>query len=99
MTEGDCYLLSVGRPYEVAGALETPAADGAEAYAAAGPGTVYYGTVPDSPKRTIMIGGNIAFDDNTAALMLDSLPGLLRIAADSGPAQVLRPALRMLADE
>lgn len=99
LTAGDCYLLAVGRPYEVADALETPAADGFEVYAAAGPGTVYYGTIPDSPDRTVMIGGSITFDDNTAALMLDSLPGLVRIAADSAPAQVLRPALRMLADE
>lgn len=96
---GDCYLLASGRPYQLAGDLDTPPADGYAMFAAAASSTLRYGTEPDGAARTIMIGGNVTFDETTAALLLDNLPSVARIPAGTHSAQVLHPTLRLLADE
>jgi AraC-like DNA-binding protein len=96
---GDCYLLASGRPYKIAGDLSTAPGDGYAMFAAADSSTLHYGTDPHAPDRTIMIGGNVTFDETTAALLLDNLPPVARIAAGTHSAQGLHPTLRLLADE
>jgi AraC-like DNA-binding protein len=97
---GDCYLLAGGHAYRVGSGLDVPPHDGHAVYrAAAGARTVRYRCTADTPDRTVVVGGSITFDDATAALLLDSLPATVRIAADSAPARVLRPSLELLADE
>jgi AraC-like DNA-binding protein len=68
-------------------------------YAEAGSATIHYGSAPYSPDRTIMVGGNVNFDDTTAALLLDVLPPIVCIGAASPSAEIVRPILQMLGDE
>ncbi|MFJ4847038.1 MULTISPECIES: AraC family transcriptional regulator [unclassified Streptomyces] len=101
---GDCYLLTGNRPYQVGSDPMPEPVDGHAVYAAAraraagNSMTVRYGD-PEAPDRTVLVGGSIEFDDVTAGLLLSSLPPTARIAADSPQALVLRPTLRLLADE
>lgn len=99
LATGDCYMLLSGRPYMVASDLETEPVNGYPVFAPVWSGTVYYNTSPTEPGRTILVGGAVHFGDTTAALLLESLPPIARIAPDSHRAQVLRPTLQMLADE
>lgn len=95
---GDCYLLAGGRPYEIAGDLGTEPVDGHAVFERAASTSVRYGE-PHGADRTVLIGGAVEFDDATGTLLLDSLPPTYRIGAQSAPAHVVRPMLRMLADE
>jgi hypothetical protein len=63
------------------------------------PTPAYYQATPADPARTILISGSLSFDDTAAALLLDRLPPVSRIAAASGQASVVAPVLRLLADE
>ena len=58
-----------------------------------------YQTTPDDPARAILISGSLSFDDTAAALLLDSLPPVARIAAGSYQATVVGPTLMLLGDE
>ncbi|MFF3560902.1 AraC family transcriptional regulator [Streptomyces sp. NPDC002574] len=103
---GDCYLLTGDRPYQVGSISDPPVepVDGHAVYRAAraragsSSMTVRHGD-PGAADRVVVVGGSIEFDDVTAGLLLSSLPPTVRIAADSPQAQVLRPTLRLLADE
>lgn len=99
LSTGDCYMLLSRRSYVVGSDLETESVDGYTVFESVWPDTVYYNTGPDDPDRTVLVGGAVHFDDTTAALLLESLPRIARIAPDSQRAQVLRPTLQMLADE
>ena len=59
----------------------------------------YYQTTPDDPARAILISGSLSFDEPAAALLLDSLPPVARIAAGSYQATVVGPTLMLLGDE
>lgn len=100
LSSGDCYLLASDRPYEVAGDLDIEPEDGHAVYRRfSGARTVRYGTAAPDAERTVIVGGSITLDEMTSALLLDCLPPVVRIPADSPPAQSLRPVLEMLSDE
>ncbi len=68
LSTGDCYLLTGGRPYEVAGDLDVEAEDGHAVYLdAPNIRNVRYGTTPDA-EPTVIIGGSITLDDMTALM-------------------------------
>ncbi|GAA4182831.1 AraC family transcriptional regulator [Streptosporangium oxazolinicum] len=99
LSAGDCYLLTGGRPYEVASDPGIKAEDGHAVYLdAPNSRNVRYGDASD-PEPTVIIGGSITLDDMTATLLLDCLPPAVRIPADSPPARTLRPVLGMLTHE
>jgi AraC-like DNA-binding protein len=105
LTAGDCYLLVSSRPYTAAS--DDPASSAAPlspvpastVLPSPWPTPAYYQTTPDDPGRTILISGSLSFDDTAAALLLDRLPPLSRIAAGSPQASVVAPALQLLAAE
>ncbi len=100
LSEGDCYLLTGGRPYEVGSGPGIEPRDGHAVFRASPtPGNVRYGTADPDAERTVIVGGSITLDDVTAALLLDCLPPAVRIPSGSPRAQNLRPVLGMLEDE
>ncbi|MEU4537530.1 AraC family transcriptional regulator [Streptosporangium sp. NPDC023825] len=100
LSTGDCYLLTGGRPYEVASDLDIEAEDGHAVYLdAPNIRNVRYGTGTPDAEPTVIIGGSITLDDMTATLLLDCLPPAVRIPADSPQARTLRPVLGMLTHE
>ncbi|MEW9534508.1 AraC family transcriptional regulator [Microbispora sp. NPDC049125] len=100
LSEGDCYLLTGGRPYEVADGPDAEPVDGHDVYLRApDPRNVRYGTAGPDAARTVLVGGSITLDDTSAALLLDCLPPIARVPSGSPQARVLRPLLAMLADE
>jgi AraC-like DNA-binding protein len=99
LTAGDCFLLASSRPYAAASDLETEPVPSSSVLPSPWPTPAYYQTAPDDPARTILISGSLSLDDTTAALLLDSLPSVARIAADSYQATVLSPILQLLGDE
>jgi AraC-like DNA-binding protein len=115
LAAGDCYLLVSSRPYTAASddparspvpASPVPASPVPASPVPAStvlpspwPTPAYYQTTPDDPSRTILISGSLSFDDTAAALLLDRLPPVSRIAAGSSQASVVAPALQLLAAE
>ncbi|HEY2276935.1 MAG TPA: AraC family transcriptional regulator [Streptosporangiaceae bacterium] len=105
LAAGDCYLLVSRRPYTAAS--DDPAGHGVPPNPVSAstvlpspwPTPAYYQTTPDDPGRTILISGSLSFDDTAAALLLDRLPPVGRIAAGSPQASVVAPALQLLAAE
>jgi AraC-like DNA-binding protein len=105
LAAGDCYLLVSSHPYTAAS--DDPASSaGPLSPIPAGavlpspwPTPAYYQTTADDPGRTILISGSLSFDDTAAALLLDRLPPVSRIAAGSPQASVVAPALQLLAAE
>jgi AraC-like DNA-binding protein len=96
---GDCYLLASSRPYVAASDLATEPVPSSEVLASPWPTPAYYQTTPGDPARTVLISGSLSFDGAAAALLLDSLPPLARIAAGSHQATVLGPVLQLLGEE
>ncbi|MDP9848868.1 AraC family transcriptional regulator [Streptosporangium lutulentum] len=100
LSAGDCYLLTGGRPYEVAGDPDLEPEDGHDVYLRAPDfRNVRYGTATPDTEQVVIVGGSITLDDMAAELLLDCLPPAARIPADSPRAEFLRPVLRMLTDE
>jgi AraC-like DNA-binding protein len=99
LSAGDCYLLASSRPYVAASDLATGPVPSSEVLASPWPSPAYYQTTPDDPARTVLISGCLSFDGAAAALLLDSLPPVARIAAGSHQATVLGPVLQLLSDE
>lgn len=99
LAAGDCYLLASSRPFTAASDLETEPVPSGTALPSPWPTPAYYQATPDDPARTILISGSLSFDDTAAALLLDRLPPVSRIAAASRQATVVAPALRLLAEE
>jgi AraC-like DNA-binding protein len=105
LTAGDCYLLVSSHPYTAAS--DDPASSAvplspvlaSTVLPSPWPTPAYYQATPDDPGRTILISGSLSFDDTAAALLLDRLPPVSRIAAGSPQASVVAPALQLLAAE
>jgi AraC-like DNA-binding protein len=110
LTAGDCYLLVSSHPYTAAS--DDPASSAvplspvlastvpaSTVLPSPWPTPAYYQTTADDPGRTILISGSLSFDDTAAALLLDRLPPVSRIAAGSPQASVVAPALQLLAAE
>jgi AraC-like DNA-binding protein len=100
LAAGDCYLLASRHPFTAASdELAAGSVPSHTVLPSPWPTPAYYQTTPDDPARTILISGSLSFDDTAAALLLDWLPPVSRIAAGSYRATVVAPALRLLADE
>jgi AraC-like DNA-binding protein len=104
LTAGDCYLLVSRHPYtaasdDPASLVPLSAVPASTVLPSPWPTPAYYQTTPDNPGRTILISGSLSFDDTAAALLLDRLPPVSRIAAGSSQASVVAPALQLLAAE
>ncbi|MEU7588268.1 AraC family transcriptional regulator [Micromonospora sp. NPDC049230] len=99
LRRGDCYLLSSGLPYIVGSDPNLEPEDGTAVFEAAWPDTVYYNVSPGRPGRTSAMSGAVAFDENTAALLLDHLPEISIIRVGRPEAGALRPILELLAQE
>ncbi|MFI7611293.1 AraC family transcriptional regulator [Nonomuraea terrae] len=98
LSEGDCYLLVGGRPYEVASGPGLEPRDGQAVYRSApSRRNIRYGD--ETGERTVIVGGSISLEDTTATLLLDCLPPAAHIPAGSDHARTLRPVLAMLAEE
>lgn len=92
---GDCYLLASGRPYKLGSDLALPAVDMRAVYARVNERVVYYGDRPDVQ----VVGGRFSLDAANAAFLLDSLPPLIQLRANSDQADVLTWVLKRLAAE
>jgi AraC-like DNA-binding protein len=100
LAAGDCYLLASSHPFTAASdELATSIVPSSTVLPSPWPTPAYYQTAPDDPGRTILISGSLSFNDTAAALLLDRLPPVSRIAAGSDQAAVVAPALQLLATE
>ncbi|GII55808.1 AraC family transcriptional regulator [Planotetraspora thailandica] len=97
LRQGDCWMVTGGRPYVMSSDLETRAVDAVPVFMAAESiERVRYG---DAAVDTVLFGGALTFDESSARLLLEILPALLHVPAASDQADVLHMALRMLAQE
>jgi AraC-like DNA-binding protein len=100
LKEGDCYLLSSGRPFQASSDPALEPFDGKALFEEIWPETVLrLNVIDDDPDRFVQVCGSLTFDETTAALLLDYIPGHARIAAGSDGAEALRPALQILERE
>jgi AraC-like DNA-binding protein len=100
LAAGDCYLLASSHPFTAASdELATSPVPSSTVLPSPWPTPAYYQTSSDDPGRTILISGSLSFNDTAAALLLDRLPPVSRIAAGTAQAPVVAPALRLLAEE
>lgn len=96
---GDCYLLTSGDAYAVSSGPGLEPEDGMAVFETAWPDTVYHHVEPGAPGPTSAISGALAFDDTAAALLLDHLPDVSAIRADTPQAAALHPVLELLSRE
>jgi AraC-like DNA-binding protein len=99
LTDGDCYLMTSGLPYVVGSNPDRVPDDGTAVFEAVWPDTVHHNMEAGQAADTSAISGALTFDDTTAILLLDHLPSVAAIHADSGEARALRPVLELLANE
>jgi AraC-like DNA-binding protein len=99
LAAGDCYLLVGSHPFTAASGLDVGPVPSSAVLPSPWPTPAYYQTTRDDPARTILISGSLSFDDTAAALLVDRLPPVTRIAAGSYQATVVAPVLQLLADE
>ncbi|NWE77884.1 AraC family transcriptional regulator [Pseudomonas yamanorum] len=92
--EGDCFLLTQARPWRLSSNLSHEGVDAREVYADAVGGIATVGDTVD----LFLIAGRFIYGDD-ARLLLDSLPPVLRVSANSEQAAVLRWCLDRLARE
>lgn len=92
---GDCFLLRDSPPYRLASDLSLDAPGAHDIFVAATDGVARCGTAEDF----LAIGGRFTFDETNAPLLLDALPHLIHVGADSDQAEVLRWVLTRLASE
>lgn len=95
---GDFYLLTDGAPYFFASNLKAKPVDG-QAFMEKHlqrDGVVRFNR---GEGRTVGTGGRFAFNDETGALLLKSLPPLIHIPGDVPQARALRSALELLTFE
>jgi AraC-like DNA-binding protein len=95
LTAGDCFALTTGSGYAVAGAPGLDPVDGLPAFRSAVDGVARVGTGDE----VVLTGGRFVFDDRSARLLLDVLPPLLVVSAGHEHAAPLRAALELFAQE
>ncbi|RZF23948.1 AraC family transcriptional regulator [Paraburkholderia sp. UYCP14C] len=98
MQEGDFCLLTDGSPYCFASEPGVELQDGEKVFASQldADGIVRYGT---GKMRTISVGGQFEFDGDMSGLLLNFLPPLVHISADSPDARSLSAALELIRAE
>ena len=95
LIEGDCFLLTSGRPFVLASDVSLPARDAAEALTYISPGIARCQRGGDS----FLIGGHFAFAGEHVDTLLGNLPAVLPVRAPCNEASVLRWALDLFARE
>jgi AraC-like DNA-binding protein len=93
--EGDCFLLTKGRPFVLATDLSLPRMDPDPIYCKAMNGIATCNGGSDF----FLIGGRFTFAGEHAAVLFDALPSVVHIRGASSQASVLRWALDQLAAE
>ena len=98
MQEGDFCLLTDGRPYCFASDPGVELQDGEKVFASnvGVDGIIRFGR---GEMATISVGGLFEFDGDTSGLLLNFLPPLVHVAADSPDARALSPALELIRAE
>ena len=91
LVEGDFYLLTDGSPYCFASDPAVALQDGEQVFAShlQADGIIRYG---HGEARTISVGGLFEFDSDMSDVLLDVLPPLVHVSADSPAAMPLRAA-------
>ena len=92
---GDCFLLAPGRAFTLASTPGWPASDALDVYRHTQQGVARHGV---GETDFFLIGGRFAFGDE-ASILLDCLPPLMHVRADTDQAGVLHWTLQRLAQE
>ncbi|MGY2051193.1 AraC family transcriptional regulator [Methylobacterium sp. JK268] len=95
VAEGDCFLLTRGRPFTVATDPSRPTVAAEPIYARAPDGIAIHQGGGDF----LLVGGRFAFDGGPAAMLIGALPALLHVRDATAQAGVLRWALENFAVE
>ena len=98
MQKGDFCLLTDGQPYCFASDPSVELQDGEKVFAnnVGVDGIIRFG---QGEMHTISVGGLFEFDGDTSGLLLNFLPPLVHVAADSPDARALSPALELIRAE
>lgn len=98
LTEGDFYLLTDGSPYCFASNPGVTLQDGEAVFASHldADGIIRYGK---GEARTISVGGRFQFDNDMSGLLLNVLPPLVHVSANSPDARPLSAALELFKTE
>ncbi|MFI2378300.1 AraC family transcriptional regulator [Streptomyces sp. NPDC018964] len=95
LAEGDCFLLTRPVSFVLGSAWDRTPVDAEPLFTAAGDTTVRVGSGDD----TVLVGGGFSFGDRARTLLLDFLPPLIHIPADTPQADAVRWALTQIARE
>ncbi|MGW7383086.1 AraC family transcriptional regulator [Streptomyces sp. NPDC054794] len=98
---GDCFLLAAREWFALCGDVDAPYRSGEEVYRASSSRIVRIGDScsPADEERTLIVGGSIDFLDTTIALLLQGLPPLVAIRADTPQAKTIQPLLGVFLEE
>ncbi|TQS46055.1 AraC family transcriptional regulator [Cryptosporangium phraense] len=89
LAPGDCYLLTHPRPFTLSSDLETAAVPAGPLFAAATGGMAHAGDGED----VALIGGRFSFGERARTVLLDALPPVIHVPAETIEADALRWAL------
>jgi AraC-like DNA-binding protein len=95
LKEGDCFLRTTELPSRLASDLSLEATDARAVYAEAVDGRAVYGETQDC----MLIGGRFSFDRNQISILLDTLPPVIHIKANSMQASTIPWILERLMEE
>lgn len=97
LREGDCFILTHGGPFVMASDLALRPVEAATAFAGASPRTniARYGEHEDF----LVIGGKMTMDAADAPLLVDALPSVIHLPANSPGAETVRWLLKRLIAE
>lgn len=93
--EGDCFLLTSGRPFVLATDLSVPPLEPAAVYGRKVNGVA----VCNAGGDFLMLSGRFTFDGDHANVLFGAMPPVVTVGGTSANASVLRWALDQLADE
>ncbi len=95
LSEGDCFLLTRPVPFVLGNAWDTTPVEAEPLFTAAEGTTVRVGSGED----TVLVGGGFSFGDRARNLLLDFLPPLIHIPANTPQADAVRWSLTQIACE
>lgn len=95
LAEGDCYLLTQGRPFTLRSAPDVFPVPAGVVFAGAEDGTARTGHGED----VLMIGGRFSFGARAQELLLDRLPPVIHLPAGTPHAETVRWALTAIDQE
>lgn len=94
LEEGDCFLLTQGRPFRLASDLSLPAVDASIVY-----GRQAENADTEAVHDFLLIGGRFSFTGDHAAVLFGALPPVIHIRRATVEASVLRWSLDQLTAE